>query len=474
VTTHLPLIVDLDGTLLRTDTLVENFAAAIFARPARTAVCCLRLYEGRPGFKRRLAADVELDIEALPVREDLLEFLHHQRQAGREVHLVTATDQRIADRIAAHFDVFDSATGTSTEVNLKGANKQAYLRERFPEGYVYAGDSRADLKVWQDADAIILAGASPGTTRAAGRLGKPVERSFENEALTTRVWRKALRLHQWAKNLLVFAPLLLSGLYYEPAAILAAILAFFALGLVASGTYLLNDLADLPADRRHRSKRFRPMATGALPVWIGMIAAPVLILAGLLLGLFVNLALVVALAAYLATTLSYSFGLKRKPVVDVMILAALFTLRLLIGVAAIGAAVSFWLLSFSMFFFLSLSMAKRHVEIAAAEPGRRLNGRGYTAEDGPFSLGVGLSSGMAAIVILCLYVTEDAMPVLRYSEPGFLWVVPVVIGSWVLRIWLLAHRGELDDDPVAFAVGDRISLALGVVLAVAFAAASFL
>ncbi len=470
----LPLIVDLDGTLLRTDTLTESFASAIFSRPASVLSACLHLHEGRPAFKRRLAALDALEVESLPARTDLLEYLSEQKAAGREIHLVTAADQTIADQIARRFDVFDSATGTSGDTNLKGGRKQAHLRQRFPKGYVYAGDSGADLAVWRDAEGIVLAGASTGTTKAAKALGKPIERSFANDPVTFKVWCKALRVQQWAKNLLVFAPLMLSGLYLDPGSVVGAVVGFLALGLVASGTYLLNDLSDLAADRRHRSKRFRPIAAGALPVSAGLAAAPVLIAVGLAAGAAVNLALGGALVAYLALTLSYSFGLKRKPVIDVLILAVLFTLRLLIGVAAIGAEGSFWLMSFSMFFFLSLSLAKRHVEVIATPAGERLKGRGYGAEDAPFTLSLGLGSGMGAIVILCLYVVEDVTRGLLYSQPVFLWLAPLVIGAWMLRVWLLAHRGDLNDDPVAFAVRDRMSLLLGVVLVAAFLGATSL
>ena len=473
MTRHLPLIVDLDGTLLRTDTLAEAIVTGLFSDPVMVAKAGLFIHKGRPELKRRLSS-IELDIASLPVREDFLAYLREQKAAGRDVHLVTAADQEIADRVAEHFALFDTATGTSGDTNLKGANKQAHLRERFPDGYVYAGDSRADHAVWRDADGIILAGASASTAAAAEALGKPVEGRFDSEPVTFRTWRKALRLHQWSKNVLVIAPLLLSGLYMQTASIWAAFVAFLALGLAASGTYLLNDLADLAADRRHRSKRFRPLAAGDLPVHHGLAVSVVLIAAGLAAAAAINLELLGAIILYLATTLAYSFGLKRKPVVDVLILASLFTLRLLIGIAAIGAELSYWLMSFSLFFFLSLSLAKRHVEICAAEPGTRLNGRGYLAEDAPFTLGVGLASGMAAIVILCLYVMEDAFTVARYAAPVFLWAAPALIGAWTLRIWLLAHRGELDDDPVAFAVHDRISWALGALLALAFLAASVL
>lgn len=470
--TSYPLIVDLDGTLVRTDTLVEGVVRALFSRPLSVASALLKLPEGRPAFKRRLAASIELDIDSLPVREDFLAFLEAEKAKGRAIHLVTAADQRIADQVARRFDVFDSATGTSGDVNLKGRNKQSHLRQRFPDGYVYAGDSAADLAVWRDADGIVLAGASRSTARAAAELGKPVEARFENDKVTAKLWRKALRVHQWAKNLLIFAPLLLSGSYTDPGAILASVGAFLALGLVASGTYLLNDLSDLASDRRHRSKRFRPLASGALPVPLGLVAAPLLIASGLALAAAITPGLALVIAIYLATTLGYSFGLKRRPIVDVLILAGLFTLRLLIGIAALKVETSFWLMSFSMFFFLSLSLAKRHVEIAAAPPLQPIRGRGYVAEDAMLSLSLGTSSAMASIVILCLYLIEDAFPNGLYPNPDWLLALPVVIGFWTLRIWLLAHRGELDDDPVSFAVRDRLSLAMGGVLALAFLLAS--
>lgn len=472
MTETLPLIVDLDGTLLRTDTLVEAFAQGLFTQPGTVANACLKLLQGRAAFKRRLASGVELDFDSLPVREDLLAFLESEKAAGREIHLVTAADQSVADQAARRFAVFDSATGTSTRVNLKGPNKQRYLRDRFPDGYAYAGDSGADLAVWRDADAMVLAGASGATARAAAELGKPIEARFDKDPVTLKVWRKALRVHQWAKNLLVFAPLLLSGLYTDPMAILASAGAFLALGLVASGTYLLNDLSDLAADRRHRSKRFRPLASGALPVASGLVTAPLLIGLGLALGAAISPGLALVIGVYLATTLSYSFGLKRRPILDVLILAGLFTLRLLIGIAALQVETSFWLMSFSMFFFLSLSLAKRHVEIAAASPTQTIRGRGYVAEDVMLSLSLGTSSAMAAMVILCLYLIEDAYANDLYPQPEWLLAAPILIGFWTLRIWLLAHRGELDDDPVYFAVRDRLSLAMGGLLAFAFLLAS--
>lgn len=473
MTRALPLVLDLDGTLLMTDTLVESIAERLFSNPFQLVKALPTLVGGRARFKARVSDIAQLDVEALPVRRELVDYAASERKQGRAVYLVTAADQAVADRVAARFSIFDGAIGSDGDRNLKGKAKQTYLRRTFPDGYVYAGDSGADLKVWRDADGIILAGASKSVARRAESLGAPVEARFENPTDGMRAWAKALRLHQWAKNLLVFIPLILSGLYLDPHAVIAALLAFIGLGLAASGTYLLNDLADLSSDRRHRSKHTRPFASGRASLGKGLVTAPLLIVAGILVTTFgASSTAGLALTAYLAITLSYSFGLKRKALLDVALLAALFTLRLLIGASAIAADISVWLFSFSMFFFFSLSLAKRHVEIAAAEPGQIIRGRGYRADDANLSLSLGTSSATAAIVILCLYLIEDAFPNGLYPNPDWLLVAPVVIGLWTVRIWLLAHRGELDDDPVSFAVRDRLSLAMGGLLAIGFFLAS--
>jgi len=474
MTTHLPLIIDLDGTLLLTDTLVEGLTSAAFNRPTQTVFAVARLYEGRPALKKRINALVDLDFETLPVRQNLLNYLESEKARGRPVYLVTAADQSIADAIAARFGVFDEVHGTNSDTNLKGSAKQAFLRSKFPDGYVYAGDSSADLKVWCDADGIILAGASKKTREKAARLAAPIEAEFSDTTSETKSWLKALRVHQWAKNLLLFVPLLLSGQFLDPVSIMYATAAFLLVGLTASGTYILNDLVDLSSDRRHRTKNQRPWASGALFIGYGLITAPVLILMGLIGAVLLSPAFAISLAAYLVITLSYSFRLKRVVMLDVFILATLFTLRLAMGTTAISAEISQWLLTFSMFFFFSLSLAKRHVEVDAATPGKLITGRGYLAEDAPLTLNIGLASAAASIVILVLYLAEEAFPSGQYAHPEWLWFAPIVISLWMMRIWLLAHRGQLDDDPVAFAVKDKWSMALGGVLGVAFMAAVFI
>lgn len=290
----------------------------------------------------------------------------------------------------------------------------------------------------------------------------------------TRIWLRALRAHQWAKNLLVFAPLALGGVAaLKIPAILSVIGLFVCMSALASGTYLINDLADLRSDRRHRSKKHRPLASGAISVRTGAIVALALIMAGLIGSVLISRAAAAGLMAYLLLTLAYSMRLKRSPILDVTVLGVLYSLRLLIGAAAAQTTASVWLLTFALFFFVSLSLAKRHSEIVAAKAAAQtiLPGRGYLVEDGPVTLGLGISAAVASVLIVVLYLTDEAFPSGVYAHPVFLWAVPLMLHLWVSRIWLLAHRGQMDDDPVAFAVRDKTSLLVAALLALALLAA---
>lgn len=466
---RLPLAVDLDDTLLLTDTLVEGIVNALLRNPIGFILAVFALLRGRVAFKSAIFAASKIDTDALPVRNDFLEYLTGEKEAGREIVLVTATSQSIAEQVAARFGgLFAQVHGTQKDANLKGRNKAAHLKMLYPNGFVYAGDSSADLAVWSKSSGAIFAGVNEESRRKVREMGIPVEAVFENDNGGFRAWRKELRLHQWAKNLLLFVALILSGQFVEPGNWIAPILGFFLLGIAASGTYIVNDLADLSADRRHRTKRDRPFASGRLNPLVGLIVAFVLIPGALVGGFILNPLFGFGLLAYLAMTMSYSFGLKRVAMLDVFIIASLFTIRIILGAFAIEVVLSEWLLTFSMFFFLSLSFAKRHVEIAAAGPGGEIRGRGYTGDDAPLSLVFGVGSGTAAILILVLYLVEDAFPSGLYAFPEALWSAPMLIMLWIMRIWLLAHRGELDDDPVLFAVKDRISLWMGVGLGAGF------
>ena len=289
-----------------------------------------------------------------------------------------------------------------------------------------------------------------------------------------RPWIRALRLHQWSKNVLLFAPLFLSGVFLQWEGVVRAAIGFLIFGFVASATYVINDLSDLSADRRHAVKRHRPFASGALPVVQGLIAAPLMLVVGVAAAQALSPAFALWLCIYLVTTLAYSFRLKRVPFLDVFVVGWLFTIRLLMGIALAESAPSAWLLAFSMMFFFAMALAKRHVEVSQAAPGQTIPGRGYRAEDAPLTLALGVTSTLGSVLILLNYLIGEAFPSGLYRMPSLLWAAPVLLSLWVMRIWLLAHRGELDDDPVAFAMRDRISLGMGALLGVFFLGAVFL
>ncbi len=289
-----------------------------------------------------------------------------------------------------------------------------------------------------------------------------------------RTWLRALRAHQWAKNILVFAPLALSGMAgLRVDSILNVMCLFACLSALASGTYLINDLVDLKSDRKHRSKKNRPLASGAISARAGIVAAALLIAAGLVGAILISPRAAFGLIAYLALTLAYSVRFKRIPLLDVTVLGVLYSLRLLIGAAGAGTVASVWLLTFALFFFVSLSLAKRHSEIVAAQEAghKTLPGRGYLVDDGPVTLGLGISAAVASVLIVVLYLTDEAFPSGVYNSPSFLWAAPLLLHLWVSRIWLLAHRGQMDDDPVAFAVRDKTSLVVAGLMALALLAA---
>ncbi len=472
----LPLAVDMDGTLLRTDVLAETIVAGLFRRPWAVIVAVACLPAGRARFKSAMARIAPIDVTCLPVRESLVAFLRAEKSQGRTIHLVTAAAAEPAARVAEKFGFFDDVHASTESLNLKGAAKLEYLRGLFPGGFAYVGDSRADLDVWSGADNLVIAGASRSVADRARGLGKPVQAEFDvgSESGTGR-WRSALRLHQWSKNVLIFAPLLLGARIADPSAWASCVAGFLALGTAASATYLINDLADLEADRRHRSKRLRALASGDIPVLLALGVALIMLAAAFSASVFIGRSFTLALTFYLALTLSYSFWIKRAPLLDVIVLAGLYTMRLICGTMLAGSIFSAWLLTFSMFFFTSMSLAKRHVEVSSASTSSldTLPGRGYRPADAPLTLSIGVATSVAAVLIIVQYLITEAFPSRVYAFPAALWAAPLLLSLWVCRIWLFAHRGELDDDPVAFAVKDKVSLALGALLGLAFVVARY-
>lgn len=464
-----PLIVDLDHTLLLTDSLDEQAAALLLNRPLAFLSCAARLRHGLPAFKAALAAAAPAAPD-WPRNEALVEYLRQQAAAGRELHLVSAAHDAVVKAVAAETGLFRTATGT-TGRNLKGPAKAALLRERFPGGFAYAGDSRADLAVWSAAAGAVLVGVAPSTRDAVARMGVPVERDFPAPAATAADWANAIRVHHWAKNVFVFVPLVLAHGWGNAAAVLATLMGFLLLLIVTSATYLINDLADLPADRQHWSKRRRPIAAGRIPIRVAAGAAACGLAGGLGASLLLSPAFTLALCGYVALTLGYSMGLKRVPLLDTLVIAILFTSRILMGITLSAHPVSDWLLFFSLALFFCLATAKRHTELLRAREiggGARLNGRGYVLGDSDLTLVLGVASGLLSVLILALYIVLDAFSSVGYGAPGWLRLIPLLLAIWIGRIWLLAHRGEMEDDPVSFALRDRASLALGAAVVSAF------
>ena len=473
----MPLAVDLDGTLLLTDTLFEAAAEQLRRRPLWALWQLLQLPFAIAKVKARLQRGVALDVETLPVNEAVLAYCRRAKATGRPVWLISAADQETVEKVAARFDVFDRAIGSDGAVNNKGARKALLLEAAAPQGFEYVGDSPADMKVWARAKVASHVGGGEVRKRAIEMMGVAVARSFERPRKqgVVSAWRKALRLHQWAKNALIFVPAVLSMKFMDVGTLATCVIALPLLGIMASGTYILNDILDLKADRGHPSKRERPFASGKLKLWQGFVAAPLLILAGLVGGFLLMPAFGVTMLSYLVVSLAYSLRLKRAALADTLTLSFLYTLRLVMGGVLAAAALSQWLLVFSMFLFVSLSLAKRHTEVLlrAAAGERRIANRGYRAEDANLTLGLGLATATVAPLILVLYIIETAWPSGIYQSPDGLWVAPVMLSMWLMRIWLLANRGELDDDPVVFAIKDGQSLAMGAILAAGFVFAAF-
>ncbi len=456
----LPLCVDLDGTLVATDTLWEGIIALIRKQPQLLLALPFWLIGGRARFKAELVRRARADATALPYREELLDYLRDARAAGRAVLLVTASRQEVAHAVADHLGLFSGVMASESGFNLKGPRKAEALVAAFGEGgFEYVGDAAADRPVFARAGAASTVGAEGA--RAAARSGTPVARSFEAPPADAATWRRGLRMHQWVKNVLLFLPLLASHRFTEAALWGQALVAFVSLSLCASTVYLFNDLMDLEADRRHPTKRRRPLAAGRIPIPHALAAVPVLL--GVAFGL--SLALLPplfsgCLLAYLLLNGLYTFWLKRVAIADVVFLACLYSLRVLAGGFALAIFVSPWLIGFSLFFFLNLAFLKRYADLrlVARSKGTGSPGRDYQVDDAPLLLALGPAAGMMATVVLALYVQGDHVATL-YARPEVLWgLVPIMV-YWTSRFWLLAHRGQMTDDPVLFATRDPVSYA---------------
>lgn len=469
------LIVDLDGTLVNTDMLVENLFLFLRLHPLRILKVILWLFSGKVHFKRCLADTVVPDVARLPYNKELLAWLEQQRTEGASLILATASDLRIARKVAEHLGIFDEVLGTES-ANLSSRNKREALIQRYGEGgYEYVGNSLADLAVWKTASVIHVANPERGVLAAVRKIGK-IEMVFENQPAYFQTLIKALRIHQWAKNLLLFVPLLASHRIMETQLLVSGLLAFIAFGACASSVYLLNDLLDLPDDRQHPTKCKRPLAAGTLPVLHALFLIPVLLLGAFVVALWLlPIQFSGVLAAYYMLTLAYSLWLKRVVMLDVVTLAMLYTVRVVAGAAAMSLVATFWILAFCVFIFLSLAFVKRYTELCdARQKGKteKSSGRGYYPADFELLASLGGSSGYISVLVLALYF-NDAVSASLYRSPEWMWASVPLLLFWLSRVWLLAHRGQMHDDPIVFALRDNVSRWIGVAFVLVFALATF-
>lgn len=451
------LVVDLDGTLLRSDMLHETFWSAFGSDWRIPFSAATSLSAGRAALKRRLAAAAHVDAATLPYDPDVISYIEAWRQTGGRTALVTASDQAVAEAVAGHLGIFDEVHGSDGSVNLKGDRKAGFLQKRFgAQGFAYMGDSAADLPVWSQAAKAITVNAPAALRRKAGKICDNVEH-LTTTTTSPLTYGKALRPHQWLKNTLVFLPMLAAH-QLDAATFLVAFLAFVSFSLIASSVYVLNDLLDLAADRAHPRKKNRPFAAGSIPIAHGTAMVFGLFLLGMLAAILIGWHFLLVMIGYSLLTTAYSLHLKRRIVIDICVLAGLYTIRIVAGGVATENTLSVWLLAFSIFFFLSLAAVKRQAELVDSARRGKLTtvGRGYHVDDLPMMPMIAIGAGYVAVLVMVLYTSSPAV-VDRYARPEALWGVAAVLIYWITRTVMVAHRGQMNDDPVIYAAKDRVS-----------------
>jgi len=457
-----PLCVDLDGTLTYTDMLWESLANLLKRNPLFAFMVPIWLLSGRANLKRQVAKRATIDATLLPYNEEFLNYLRTEKSRGRKILLVSASDQALVEKVAAHIGLFDDVMASDGQTNLRSENKCAALEKRFGKnGFDYAGNSPPDIAVWAGARQAIVVNAPAALTARMKGTGK-VSAEFPARGQPLRALWKALRPHQWVKNIIIFVPLITAHKIRDVEAVKASLLAFAAFCLFASGVYVLNDLFDLESDRQHATKKNRPLASGRLYLPYAFIAGPLLLLVPTVLSLIALPRFALVLLAYGIITTAYSLRLKEIAMLDVFVLAGLYTMRLVAGHVATGIEYSSWLLGFSMFIFLSLAMMKRLQELHSLRERKLTNikGRGYVLSDLPMVNNFGMASGYLSVIVMALYVNSEQV-VKLYHNPTLLLLICPLLLYWISRIWMITNRGQLHDDPVLFAIKDVQSYVIG-------------
>jgi len=453
-----PLCVDLDGTLIKTDSLHESFLLLLKQKPLLCIVALFWLLKSKAHFKAEISNHISLSANNLPYNDDVINYIR-SRPSGRKALLITGSNISIAESVAKHIGLFDEVIASNATVNMTGEKKRQYLVGRFGRnGYEYIGNDSADIPVWSTARQVSIASQNNSFLRRI-RAFFSIEKEFQLPTPSIMDYLKAIRIHQWLKNTLVFVPFFLDHRFDDIDAFVKLILSFFCLSLLASFTYIINDLLDLESDRQNQHKRNRAFASGLISIKQAIIMIVVLLFCTLVIATRLPASFLLVLLTYLIATLSYSFYFKSVIILDVCILAGLFVLRVIGGSVAIEAEWSFWLLAFSMFFFLSLAFAKRFSELdnLKREGRSETPGRGYHVEDLPILRSFGISSGYISILVVALYINSEKVGQM-YSHPEILWLLCPLLLYWIGRIWMLTGRGKMHEDPIIFAMRDSVSI----------------
>jgi len=472
-----PLFVDLDGTLISTDTLWESCLLYIKGHPLHFWKIFVWLFRGKAYFKEQLALNVNINAELLPYKDEVFKYISDAKAKSRDIYLLTAADQRIADSVSRSMKIFAAAIGSNSTINLKGKEKLSVIQNLIgKKAFDYIGDSVADIPIWNEAHTAIIAANFDSIVSKINKGANEIILLKNDKKSKFKQWIKALRLHQWSKNALLFLALFMSHRLLELNLFFDVVVAFISFSLSASAVYILNDLFDLEADRKHPSKKNRPFAAGHLSIANGVIAIPILLIISFALAIsFLPNTFTIILIIYLLTTTSYSLYLKEQLFLDVIILGALYTLRVMAGGLAVGIEVSTWLLGFSMFFFLSLAFMKRYADLLLIKNNeqKELFGRGYSVIDLDIVQKLGISSGFISLLILALYIKGDQVMIL-YKLPELIWLTIPILLYWLMRMWFVAHKGKMTDDPIIFAIKDKSSYVMFLMIVIIlFVAANF-
>jgi len=452
------LVCDLDESLIKTDCLFEQWVSLVKTHPLLFLKSFYWLFKGRVYFKSQIARYAPLDVESLLYRDSVVQLLREFKKSRQsQVILASASPQLWVNQVARHLGLFDHVLASDDQINLKGQEKLRAIQSKIgnqPFGYI--GDSPSDLVIWRDAAEVIAVEPSVALSLKIEKLGKPTRYIHDQKPSLIYLWVKQMRVHQWAKNVLIFLPLIAAHQLNSLDSLVNGVLAFFGFSLCASFIYLINDVLDLSADRKHRSKRNRPFASGNLSLkWLGILL-PSLLIGVLVCCVWLSSAFSLWLAFYFIINLFYSFQLKKVAILDIVLLSMMYSLRIFAGSAATSIQSSEWLMSFSTIFFFGLACVKRYSEIQRAQVGQAVAGRGYSLHDALPILIIGMSSSLLSVLIFMLYLNSPEVRAL-YVRPELLWSVNPILLFWITRVWLLTHRDQMNDDPVLFALKDRAS-----------------